>query len=182
MQKVLRQSLMRFNICLCSQWTALQRTRIRSSQGCTPIILPCQCGQMRIQWMHLGRKQQQSHAFPSRLAITIITPDPSRMGAQRRVKQKMSWRTAVGVSLRPELVLSYGVWHERPMLMNKTWAVWAAGTCAVHLPFARLTKAKEEVKGGREVNTVCLQCGIWEQLPQGVTDSERRVWSNSVEH
>lgn len=44
--------------------------------------------------------------------------------------------------------------------MNKTWAVWAAGTRAVHLPFARLAKAKEEVKGGREVNTVRLQCGI----------------------
>lgn len=49
--------------------------------------------------------------------------------------------------------------------MNKTWAVCAAGTRAVHLPFARLAKAKEEVKGGREVNTVRLQCRIWEQLP-----------------
>lgn len=91
-QKAVSQRLTRFNMCLCSQWAAAAQSG-----------MPCQCGQLRTQRTHPGRKQQQSRVFPSRLAITIITPGPGRTGARRRVKQKchggQPWESRSGPSL-----------------------------------------------------------------------------------
>ncbi len=91
-QKAVSQRLMRFNMCLCSQWAAAAQSG-----------MPCQCRQLRTQRTHPGRKQQQSRVFPSRLAITIITPGPGRTGARRHVKQKchggQPWESRSGPSL-----------------------------------------------------------------------------------
>lgn len=86
---------------------------------------------------------QKSHVFSPHTSITLITPSPGRMGAHQRVKWKchggQPWEFRSGQSLSFHMECD----GERPALMNKTWSVRAAGTRAVHLPFARLAKAKQ---------------------------------------
>lgn len=97
---------------------------------------------------------QKSHVISPHSSITLITPSSGRMGAHQRVKWKchggQPWEFRSGQSLFFHIECD----GERPALMNKTWSIQAAGTRAVHLPFARLAKAKQEVKGEQK----SIQC------------------------
>lgn len=122
----------------CSQWT-LGSGAVRDTHQLPCHVKADSCAYSDASWENATTEP----CFPVSHGHYGCFSGPRQNGR----KAGMSWRTAVGASLRPELVLSYGVWHEWPAFMNKTWAVWAVGTCVSICHLHAWPKPRKRWKG-----------------------------------